>query len=563
MELADIKSHGKVIEIFEDLFHRYSNLTDLPKFKKRKVQRQEGNSKNSSDLSSSSLFTGTHQSRKVPFTLREDHDEPADSLSFHPHAKDQGSFSSGVFSIDSDIDNLVDDDEVADGEDDDRCPMESSILHEGHEQNALSLSEAPSEARSGVVESPLWEDTEQESKSLNQGIVQGGTGILTDEDVLFMMHKPRLKKRRKKPPWQKRKLDIDDLWVKGQHLQCHHDSCEAEEVTHKLYLERNLRWGKISLQNYICAVRKSREGKKTLNSTKQRKSGSKKKSFKDSSPGDQSFETLASLTRLETKNGTPASAPQTFCKSSGKKGLVKSGKKTSKRAKKSGRWFEDPPLSTSEASDQDVKQRSKPIRAVSKKQCSSDTSGCSKRGTGKITSKSQKVGTKVKESKADTSNSREKVRLQKNKVSRKSNIARGERDSSSSKNNSFWNDHDSFSDAAITQNDDRVHHYGLSQETSGSQESGINFISLTPRKSRKLSRRKRRAEEKRKINPSSTSDSSDFGGHFGGGSLHPRGSLRMSNFPGWDDEEEVGYQPLFGQGSHCGGVWNTIIEESS
>ena len=53
----------------------------------------------------------------------------------------------------------------------------------------------------------------------------------------------------------------------------------------------------------------------------------------------------------------------------------------------------------------------------------------------------------------------------------------------------------------------------------------------------------------------------NFGGPIRGVSLHPRGSLPVTDFPGWDDEEEVECSPLFGR--HCGGVWNTIIEESS
>eukprot|EP00057_Strongylocentrotus_purpuratus_P010851 XP_011665325.1 PREDICTED: uncharacterized protein LOC100892050 [Strongylocentrotus purpuratus] len=180
--------------------------------------------------------------------------------------------------------------------------MESRRHPLGHEENFLS-SEVPSEAGSGVVERPLQEEGRQyHHVSLNQDgndIPQEGTGKLTDEDILFMLHKPRLKKRRKKPPWQRRKLDLDDLWVKGQHIQCHHGIDQEEEVTTKLFLDRNLRWGKISLQNYICAMRTSRKGRKWLNNSSRGKSDSKKKSLKDTAHEDKSFETVASNARLK------------------------------------------------------------------------------------------------------------------------------------------------------------------------------------------------------------------------------------------------------------------------
>ncbi|XP_030831708.1 uncharacterized protein LOC100892050 [Strongylocentrotus purpuratus] len=573
MDFASIKSQGQVIDVFEDLFHQYSNLTELPKFKKRKLT-QVGNfkvCKNIPNLSNPPLL---HQSSIQASRLAEDHGQQTGNVSLHPHAKDQGSFSSGVFSIDSDIDNLNDD-----GECGDECHMESRRHPlDQVEENFLS-SEAPSEAGSGVVERPLQEEGRQDHVSLNQDgndIPQEGTGKLTDEDILFMMHKPRLKKRRKKPPWQKRKLDLDDLWVKGQHLQCHHSSDQEEEVTTKLFLDRNLRWGKISLQKYICAMRKSRKGRKWLNNGSRGNLDSKKKSLKDTSHEDKSFEKVTSNARLATKsprNELPASIPQkrTLIASSGKKGIVNREKKTGKRAKKSTRWFEDAPDNTSDTSEQDFRQRSEleiSSCAFPKVNRGNDVASRAKEEKGKRKRKSQKASRKVKESKADTVDSKVKGRLQKTEGSKKCRVSGGRRGSSTSKGNSSWIDIDSASEpSGVTRTQsgsEWLPSDTTGQESSQSQESVVNFICLTPRKSCKLSRRQRRAEEKRKTNPLSTSDSSNFGGPIRGVSLHPRGSLLpVTDFPGWDDEEEVECRPLFSQGRHCGGVWNTIIEESS
>lgn len=59
-------------------------------------------------------------------------------MSLHPHAKDQGSFSSGVFSIDSDVDTLNED-----GECGDESHMESRCHPPGHEENFLSSGNNP------------------------------------------------------------------------------------------------------------------------------------------------------------------------------------------------------------------------------------------------------------------------------------------------------------------------------------------------------------------------------------------------------------------------------------
>ncbi|XP_072169373.1 uncharacterized protein [Diadema setosum] len=487
MNFSDVQRGRDLQDAFEFLFEKYSSLPvqQLPRFKKRRR-----GSRNSSGRLQSTSSTET-PSVATPVG-RGDEGGMLDNDHGLTH---QASFSSGVFSIDSDHDILPDgnapsgsgrsdEGEQTDGggftdltivKEDSPPGHDSGIVSHrvSSRRGASSLQEPEFMYQGDVKETAVAEDLKQSEEP--------NATVLTDEDVLFMMFKPRLKRkkkeRKKKKKKEKRKLDLDDLWVKGQHRWTVPGK-ETEVESAKLFLDRNLKRGRLSLENYICTLRKMRSKRKNNNNNHS------KPHMKSSSDSNLQDNTMSS------------------CKL--KKVSVSKAQKTAKPKKEEMRKKSNSARTATSIRDGKTSKTSKRCQSRSKGMTavipSSDFDICSSDSAS-----------------APTQDPRD--------------ILHGEKAGGR-----------------------------VCQEDSDSEDSIISFVSLTPRKTRR--RQMRTKTQRRRVNSTSLTDSEASGSRGRQGrrtTLHEPVVAPSNQWDDWDAD----YQPLFGRSGHCGGVWQSIVEESS
>ncbi|XP_071502807.1 uncharacterized protein [Diadema antillarum] len=492
MNFPDVQRGRDLQDAFEFLFEKYSSLPaqQLPRFKKRRRASQN----NSGRLQSTSSAETPSVATPVGYVGRSDEGGRPDNDHRLTH---QASFSSGVFSIDSDHDILPDGDasrgsgrsdegEQTDGgggfkdltivKEDSPPGQDSGIVSHrvSRRRGASSLQEPEFMCQGNVKEAAAAEDLKQSEEP--------NATVLTDEDILFMMFKPRLKMkkkgRKKKKKKEKHKLDLDDLWVKGQHRWTVPGK-ETEVESAKLFLDRNLRRGRLSLKNYICTLRKMRSKRKKNNNNHS------KAHMKSSSDSNLQDNTMSS------------------CKL--KKVSVSKAQKTAKPKKEETRK-----------------------KSISARTVTSSRDGKTSKTSKRCPSRSKGMTVVIPSSDFDICSSDSASALTQNPR----DVLRGEK-----------------AGGRVCQ-----------EEDSDSEDSIINFVSLTPRKTRR--RQMRTKTQRRRVSSTSLTDSEASGSRGRQGrrtTLHEPVVAPSNQWDDWDAD----YQPLFGRSGHCGGVWQSIVEESS
>ena len=274
-----------------------------------------------------------------------------------------------------------------------------------------------------------------------------------------------------------------------------------------MLISRNLRWGRISLQNYVCAMRKSRKGRKqritkscqskrtisTSGKGTRRSTGSQRASCKDA-------------LQMRDKNNKTEENDGEFSKSERDKKYV--GSSMSKKQQS-----DIPPRASGH--DGDIIQRT----THSKRNM---------RGMPRV------VSTVVSSIDSCSSDGAKRSAETSHAATRMSHRRTSRIDDQQQQNES--------------------------ELSSESDDSNINFISLTPGKySKRLQKRKNRQKA---IKRSSLVNAQQ--------NVHSRNKRMLMIQTGSQtsdtselDDLEANYKPLFGQSRHCGGVWGSIVEESA